>query len=142
MIDLQFSLDYSEKIVKLLALFGITMEVLPIKISPLKFLGQRLFKSTNDRIDKIQNQVNKIEYDNHMEDLRNIKSRLHNYGRMLTKGEILSENTLKSAMDDLNMYDFYKDKYQYIEVNGRKVKINGEIEIDRQLIIDAMKKNK
>ena len=28
------------------------------------------------------------------------------------------------------------------EVNGKKVKINGEIEIDRQLIVEAMKKNK
>ena len=62
-------------IVDFLAVFGITFEVLPIKFSPLRWLGNRLNKSTNERIDKIQKQVDRMEYENDMRDLRNVKSR-------------------------------------------------------------------
>ena len=62
-------------IIDFLALFGITFEVLPVKFSPLRWLGNRLNKSTNERIDKIQGQVDRMEYENDMRDLRNVKDR-------------------------------------------------------------------
>lgn len=122
-----------------LAVFGITFELLPGKISPLKWLGNKMLKSTNDRIDTIDKKVNKMHYENDMKDLRTIKSRIHSYGMLIKKGEILSYDTLKSALDDLDVYDYYKEIYKVMEINGRKVKINGEIEVDRQLIVDQMK---
>lgn len=137
--DLEKLFEAFRTIAGTLAVFGITFELLPIKIYPLKWLGDRLTKSTNNKIDKIQKQVNKIEYENDMKDLRNIKSRLHGYGMMIKKGEKLSHDTLKSALDDLDVYDFYKETYNTMEINGRNVKINGEIEIDRQLIVEQYK---
>ena len=133
--------EYIKTIVSTLALLGITLDILPIKISPLKWLGDRLNKSTNERIDKIENKVNTIEYNNDMKDLRNTKSRIHSYGMLLKKGEKLPTDTLKSALDDLDVYDYYKETYKYMEINGRKFKINGEVEVDRQLIQEAMKEH-
>lgn len=129
-------------IVDFLAIFGITIELIPIKFSPLRWIGEKLTKSTNDRIDKIQSQVNKIEYENDMRDLRNTKSRIHQYGMSIRRGEILPEDTIKSAFDDLDVYDFYKDKYQYMNINGKKIKINGEVEVDRALLKEAASKSK
>lgn len=129
-------------IVDFLAVFGITFEVLPIKFSPLRWLGNRLNKSTNERIDKIQKQADRMEYENDMRDLRNVKSRIHQYGQSIRKGEELTEEMIKSAFDDLDVYDFYKDKYKYMDINGKKVKINGEVETDRVLLKEAANKPK
>lgn len=129
-------------IVDFLAVFGITFEVLPIKFSPLRWLGNRLNKSTNERIDEIQKQVDRMEYENDMRDLRNVKSRIHQYGQSIRKGEELTEEMIKSAFDDLDVYDFYKDKYKYMDINGKKVKINGEVETDRVLLKEAANKPK
>lgn len=129
-------------IVDFLAVFGITFEVLPIKFSPLRWLGNRLNKSTNERIDKIQKQVDRMEYENDMRDLRNVKSRIHQYGQSIRKGEELTEEMIKSAFDDLDVYDFYKDKYKYMDINGKKVKINGEVETDRVLLKEAVNRSK
>ena len=128
--------------VDFLAVFGITFEILPIKFSPLRWLGNRLNKSTNERIDKIQTQVDRMEYENDMRDLRNVKSRIHQYGQSIRKGEELTEEIIKSAFDDLDVYDFYKDKYKYMDINGKKVKINGEVETDRALLKEAANKPK
>lgn len=129
-------------IVDFLAVFGITFEVLPIKFSPLRWLGNRLNKSTNERIDKIQEQVDRMEYENDMRDLRNVKSRIHQYGQSIRKGEELTEEMIKSAFDDLDVYDFYKDKYKYMNINGKRVKINGEVETDRVLLKEAANRPK
>lgn len=127
-------------IIDFLALFGITFEVLPVKFSPLRWIGNRLNKSTNERIDKIQEQVDRMEYENNMRDLRNVKSRIHQYGQSIRKDEELTEEMIKSAFDDLDVYDFYKDKYKYMNINGKKVKINGEVETDRVLLKEAANK--
>ena len=74
-------------IIDFLALFGITFEVLPVKFSPLRWIGNRLNKSTNERIDKIQEQVDRMEYENNMRDLRNVKSRIHQYGQSIRKAK-------------------------------------------------------
>lgn len=129
-------------IVDFLAVFGITFEVLPIKFSPLGWIGNRLNKSTNEIIDKIQEQVDRMEYENDMRDLRNVKSRIHQYGQSIRKGEELTEEMIKSAFDDLDVYDFYKDKYKYMDINGKKVKINGEVETDRVLLKEAANRPK
>lgn len=129
-------------IVDFLAVFGITFEVLPIKFSPLRWIGNRLNKSTNEIIDKIQEQVDRMEYENDMRDLRNVKSRIHQYGQSIRKGEELTEEMIKSAFDDLDVYDFYKDKYKYMDINGKKVKINGEVETDRVLLKEAANRPK
>lgn len=138
MAELEKIFDVIKTIVSILAIFGVTFEILPIKISPLKWIGKRITQETNDKIDKIQKQVDNIEYNNDMKDLRTIKNRLHTYGRMIQNKEDLSIDTLKSALDDLDIYDYYKETYKYMWINGRKVKINGEIEVDRQLITNAM----
>ena len=127
-------------IAKILVALGITIEIIPdkvIKLSPLGWIGKRLNKSTNARIDKIQKQVDEIEYENDMRDVRNTKSRIHQIGLQLRTGKDLPYDMLKSALDDLDAYDYYKEKYHYMNINGKQIKINGEVEIDRQLIMDA-----
>lgn len=133
-------LGHISNIVSLLALFGITFEVAPIKVSPLGWLGEHINKSVNDRIDKIQKQVDDIEYKNAMKDLADIRNRLISYGILMRKGEELEPEALRSIQHDFDMYDYYKEKYVYMELNGRKVKINGEVETTRRLLNERLMK--
>ena len=121
-------------IVDFLALFGIIFEVTPIKISPIAWLGNHLNKDLNEKVDKIQKQVDGIEYKNAMKDLADVRNRLISYGLLIQKGEKLDSDVLRSIQHDLDVYDYYKETYQYMELNGRKVRINGEVETTRTLV--------
>ena len=127
-------------IVKILALFGVVIEITPIKISPLKWIGDRLNKNTNEKIEKIEGRINLIEYKNAMKDLADVRNRIISYGILIKNGESLDMNTLRNIQHDLDMYDYYKETYKYMEINGRKVVINGEIETARELIKKEMLK--
>ena len=133
-ININLITELIRDIVALLTLFGITFEIVPIKISPLQWIGKRINKTTNDRIDKIQKQVDGIEYKNAMKDSPDVRNRLISYGLLMQKGEKFDFNTLRNIQHDLDVYDFYKETYKYMEINGRRIKINGEVEITRTLV--------
>lgn len=144
-------LENTGNIVALLALFGITFEVAPVKINPISWLGKLVNKDINDKLNSIQNdfngkikniqkQINDIEYKNAMKDLADIRIRIIKAGMEIQKGEQFDCDYIKSLQHDLDMYDYYKDTYVYMEVNGRKVKINGEVETARELINEQAKK--
>lgn len=130
-------------IIEILGALGIIVEITPqIKFSPLDWLGKRLNKSTNDRIDAIEKKVNNMEYNEDMKELRTIMNRIHAYGMMIRKGEEIPYDTLISATHDIDKYYDYKEQYHYQIINGEKVPINGGIEIDKNLILEALKNSK
>ena len=69
-----------------------------------------------------------------MKDLADVRNRLISYGLLMQKGEKFDFNTLRNIQHDLDIYDFYKETYKYMEINGRRIKINGEVEITRTLV--------
>ena len=136
-------------LVALLFSAGVIFEITPIKINPISWLGNLVnkemnekVKDINDKIDKIQKRVDDIEYKNAMKDLADIRSRIIKTGMSIQKGEELDCDYIKSIQHDLDMYDYYKDTYVYMEIDGRKVKINGEVETARELINEQAKKCK
>lgn len=137
---MQNILNNLQSIVALLAILGVTIEITPIKINPLRWLGKHINGDLSDRVEKIQAQVDGIEYKNAMKDLADVRNRLISYGLLIQKGEKLDIDVLKSIQHDLDIYDYYKDTYHYMELNGRKVVINGEVETTRALVNKALMK--
>jgi hypothetical protein len=131
---LTYLIEHISDIVALLAALGVTVEVTPIKVAPLGWLGNRINKDVNAKIDELQTEVNDIKYKNDMKDLADVRNRLISYGILIQKGEKLEPNVISSIQHDLDMYDYYKETYKYMEINGRKIKINGEIETTRRLV--------
>ena len=93
-------------------------------------------------MDDIQKQINDMKYKASMADLANVRSRVIDASMKIQKGELLDCDYIKSLHHDLDMYDYYRDTYVYMEVNGNKVKINGEVETARELINEMAKKCK
>lgn len=56
-------LELIEYILGLLALLGITVEIIPIKISPLGWIGKRINRTLIDKVDEIENQQKAIKED-------------------------------------------------------------------------------
>lgn len=131
-------LDNLSIIVQILALFGVVVEITPIKISPLRWIGDRLNKNTNKKIEELDKRMDESDYKFAMKDLADIRNRIISYGMLIKNGQKLDDNALRNIQHDLDMYDYYKDTYKYMEINGRKVVINGEIETARELIKEEM----
>ena len=127
-------------IIQCLAIFGVVVEVTPIKISPLKWIGDRLNKNTNEKIDNLEKRMDTMEYKDAMKDLADVRNRIISYGLLIKQGQKLDSNALNNIQHDIDMYDYYKETYKYMEINGRKVVINGEIETARELIKQEMLK--
>lgn len=125
-------------IIQCLALLGVVVEVTPIKISPLRWIGNRLNKNTNDKIEKLEQRLDDNDYKFAMKDLADIRNRIISYGLLIKNGQTLDSNALRNIQHDLDMYDYYKETYKYMDINGRKVVINGEIETARELIKQEM----
>ena len=137
---MQYIKENLSLIIEILAILGIVIEVTPIKISPLKMIGNRLNKNTNEKIDNLEKRMDESEYKFAMKDLGDVRNRIISYGLLIKQGQELDSNALRNIQHDLDMYDYYKETYKYMDINGRKVVINGEIETARELIKQEMLK--
>ncbi len=105
-------------VITFLGLLGI--EISPIKINPLKWLGKTVGNLINgelaNKIDELSEKVNTLEKNNDFKDLRDIKNNLSNYHVILaTSG--LDENQYRRCFELEEKYIYYKNKYPG-EVNG------------------------
>ena len=105
-------------VITFLGLLGI--EISPIKVNPLKWLGKVVGNLLNGdlvaKIDDLANKVNKMEKDADFKNILDIKNNLSNYHVMLqTIG--LDENQIRRCFELEEKYNFYKNKYPG-EVNG------------------------
>ena len=105
-------------VITFLGLLGI--EISPIKVNPLKWLGKVVGNFLNGdlvaKIDDLTNKVNKMEKDADFKNILDIKNNLSNYHVMLqTMG--LDENQFRRCFELEEKYNFYKNKYPG-EVNG------------------------
>lgn len=137
---MKYAIDHMSEILGFLAIFGVVIEVTPIKLSPLRWIGNRLNKNTNEKIDKLEKRMDESEYKFAMKDLADVRNRIISYAILIKSGQKLDSNALINIQHDLDMYDYYKETYKYMEISGRKVVINGEIETAREIIKEEMKK--
>ena len=88
---------------------GMFIEIVPVKISPLAWLGKRLNKSTNDRLDKLEKKVE----DN---DIDTIRNRILASEALLRKGEIFTEKQWENLYQDITKWSMYHETHK--ELNG------------------------
>ena len=123
---MEFIKEY-ELLLSILTIIGI--ELSPIKINPLEWLGDMLNKSLKQNLDQLKNEIDEIKYQQDMSDLGVVRNRILSLYRIQREGMTLTPDDLSSVEHDLDRYMYLKEKYQYMIVNGKKVKINGEIDL-------------
>ena len=123
---MEFIKEY-ELLLSILTIIGI--ELYPIKINPLEWLGDMLNKSLKQNLDHLKKEIDEIKYQQDMSDLGVVRNRILSLYRIQREGMTLTPDDLSSVEHDLDRYMYLKEKYQYMIVNGKKVKINGEIDL-------------
>ena len=111
----------------LLAIIGV--EVAPIKIQPLTWFGNLLNSSLRKDIDTLKKEINELKYQQDMSDLGTVRNRILSMNRIKRGGMHLTKDDLSSIRHDYDRYMYLKEKYKYITNDGKKTKINGEIDL-------------
>ena len=111
----------------LLAIIGV--EVAPIKIQPLTWFGNLLNSSLRKDKNTIKKEINELKYQQDMRDLGTVRNRILSMNRIKREGMHLTKDDLSSIRHDYDRYMYLKEKYKYITNDGKKTKINGEIDL-------------
>lgn len=92
-----------------LLVLGMLVEITPIKLSPLNYIGKHLNKSTNDRLDRLEKKVD-------WNDIDTIRNRIIANEALLRKGEVFTEKQWENVYKDINKWINYHDTYK--DLNG------------------------
>lgn len=99
-----------------LVLLGMIVEITPVKISPLAYIGRKLNKTLNDKIDTMNTKVDNLETHVDKIEIDTIRNRILSYDALIRKGEKLKRYQYESVFKDVNLWTNYHSKY--VELNG------------------------
>lgn len=107
-------------------ILGMFVEIVPVKFSPLNWIGNRLHRDLNSKIDTLETHVDQIEIDT-------IRNRILSYDALIRKGEHLKHYQYKACFVDIDKWVAFHKKYP---------ELNGMIDVAIENIKEAYKKEK
>lgn len=120
--------------IEILAIFGITIEMIPIKFSPLKWLGDKFNGNIKKQLDDIRKEMAEIKREGDMRDIRTLRSRIANFGLLVRKDENLD------TLDKAQYIAYFKDRDKWIEYHDIYKDLNGELKLTIEYVDDCFKK--
>lgn len=118
-------IEYIKVFIQVLAILGITIEVVPIKFSPLGWIGKRLNSHLEKRLVTLEEKVDLMEKDREKNKLESKRTKVLAFASSCRNGE---RHTLEEFEHYINMIDEYDD---YVEKN--KIK-NGVMKVQTKYI--------
>lgn len=110
----------------IIAILGIFVEIAPIKINPISWIGRLLNKSVNDKLEKLEHKVD----DN---DIDTVRNRILANEALIRKGEHLKRYQYISLFKDIDKWNAY---------HLIRPELNGLLKIAIQNIEEAYKNEK
>lgn len=92
---------------------GIFFEISPIKINPISWLGSLLFKPVNDRIDSLQESINKIINDQDKYRFSTIRWEILSFRNDINNGNLFTLNDYHHIFDNYKEYGELHEKYGF-----------------------------
>ena len=96
--------------------FGMLVEIVPVKWSPLGYIGKKINKSLSDKIDSVSSKVGELEEKVDMNDIDTIRNRIIANEALLRKGEIFTEKQWENVYFDITKWQNYHETHK--ELNG------------------------
>ena len=106
-----------------IVLFMALVEITPIKINPISWLGKHFNKELSNKIDTMQSEVKELKITTDMNDIDAVRSRIISNDMLIRKGEHLTLYQYNSIFKDITKWKNYHNDYP--ELNGM---INAAIE--------------
>lgn len=123
-------LDNIKLIVEFLAILGVVVEITPIKINPLAWIGKRFNVELAKKIDILEKRIDNIEEANLKERLESMRSEVLKFADDLRRGEKSTVERFDHIMDVMDEYHKLIHKYN-IE--------NGKFETQSAYIVETYK---
>lgn len=92
-----------------LLILGMLVEITPVKINPISWLGKQFNKTINEKLDKLEKTV---DYN----DIDTVRNRIIANDKLLSAGENFTEDQWNSLYKDVRKWDKYHEKYN--DLNG------------------------
>ena len=121
-------------LLEILAVLGITIEIIPVKFSPIKWLGDKFNGDIKKEISGLRNELAEVKKEGDMRDIRNIRSRIANFGLLVRKDENLD------TLDKAQYIAYFKDRDKWIEYHDIYKDLNGELKLTIEYVDDCFKR--
>lgn len=123
-------LQYLKLIVEFLAIFGVVIEITPIKVSPLAWIGKRLNKETISKMDKLEKRIEDLEDKSLKRDLKEDRSVILDFANSMRNGRRHTAEEFDHIIDMI---------YKYHEICEKHNISNGVIDTQSHFIIETYK---
>lgn len=120
--------------IEILALLGITVEIIPVKFSPIKWLGNKFNGDIKKELTDMRKEIAEIKKEGDMRDIRTLRGRIANFGLLVRKDENLD------TLDKSQYIAYFKDRDKWVEYHKIYTDLNGELKNTIEFVDDAFKR--
>lgn len=120
--------------IEILALLGITVEIIPVKFSPIKWLGNKFNGDIKKELTDMRKEIAEIKKEGDMRDIRTLRGRIANFGLLVRKDENLD------TLDKSQYIAYFKDRDKWVEYHKTYTDLNGELQATIEFVDDAYKR--
>lgn len=114
-----------------LGLFGVVIEVSPIKIYPLRWIGNRMNADMRAELDTVDKNLNQHIADSEKKEMKNLRFQILDFADRVQNGSKPSKDAFSHIFDVIQDYHVIIDKYELK---------NGLIDIETENIKQAYKR--
>lgn len=122
--------------VEIMAILGITVEVMPIKFSPIRWLGSRFNSAIKEELDSVKKDIKQLKIEADYREIGTLRNRISSFDalcRLDVNFNQLEKHQYITVFKDIDKWDKYHEIY---------TDINGELKIAIENIQEHYKKAK
>lgn len=117
--------DIARTVIEVLAIFGVVIEVTPIKISPLKWIGRRLNSELKEDVQSIEKRISDLEKKEIQKDIESKRSEILKFANSLRQDKKHTveeyENIIRTIDEYIVMCEKHKIKNGYITIQSKYI---------------------
>lgn len=117
--------DIARTSIEVLAIFGVVIEVTPIKISPLKWIGRRLNLELKEDVEKIEKRIDELEMKQIQKDIDQKRKTILDFANSLRQDKKHTveeyENIIRMIDDYIVLCEKYNIKNGYINIQSKYI---------------------
>ena len=132
--SLEHFTEFLKYSIEILALLGITVEIIPVKFSPIKWLGNKFNGDIKKELADMRKEIAEIKKEGDMRDIRTLRGRIANFGLLVRKDGNLD------TLDKSQYIAYFKDRDKWVEYHKTYTDLNGELQATMEFVDDAYKR--
>ena len=105
--------------VEIMAILGITIEVIPIKFSPIKWLGNRFNSDIKKELEDVKKDIKQLKVEADYREIGTLRNRISSFDalcRLDVNHDQLEKHQYVTAFKDIDKWDKYHETYK--DLNG------------------------